>query len=222
MQQESPTSDLSSSLLSHPWPVTLDTSSADLIQDFFVPALARAIRYDRGVGFFSAGWLRVAAEGMAGFARNSGRARWVTSPILSEEDWQALRLGEAARDQGFRRAVVTAYNHRCAICGIRMLTLDGHTVVDAAHIIPWSISYNDDPRNGMALCRLCHWTFDEGLVSVSSQYRVITSPQLAAAHNVPGYLLTLADRGIIGPDEQLLWPDLDALSWHRRNVLRKQ
>lgn len=36
-------------------------------------------------------WLRVAAEGMAAFVRNSDRARWVTSPILSEEDWQALR-----------------------------------------------------------------------------------------------------------------------------------
>ena len=47
--------------------------------------------YERGVGFFSAGWLRVAAEGMAAFAHNSGRARRVTSPILSEEDWQALR-----------------------------------------------------------------------------------------------------------------------------------
>lgn len=122
------------------------------------------------------------------------------------------------RDQGFRRAIVTAYDHRCALCGIRMLTPDGHTVVDAAHIVPWSISHNDDPRNGMALCRLCHWTFDEGLLSVSSEYRVLTSPQLAATHNVPGHLLTLTGRGIIGPTEEFLWPDLDSLHWHRRNV----
>ncbi|MCB8986015.1 MAG: HNH endonuclease [Ardenticatenaceae bacterium] len=26
----------------------------------------------------------------------------------------------------------------------------------AAHIIPWSESHNDDPRNGLALCHLCH------------------------------------------------------------------
>jgi putative restriction endonuclease len=124
----------------------------------------------------------------------------------------------AVRDQGFRRAVTSAYDHRCAFCGIRMLTPDGHTAVDAAHIIPWSISHDDDPRNGMALCRLCHWTFDEGLFGVSSQYLVITSPQLAVNDNVPGHLLTLADRTIIGPAKRFLWPDLDALRWHRRQV----
>jgi putative restriction endonuclease len=128
----------------------------------------------------------------------------------------------AVRDQGFRRAVVIAYNHRCALCGIRMLTPDGHTVVAAAHIIPWSISQDDDPQNGMALCRLCHWTFDEGLIGVSSRYVVITSSQLATGQNVPGHLLTLDGRGVIGPVEPTLWPDLDALSWHRQHVFYKR
>ncbi len=84
----------------------LDTSRDDLITDFFIPALSASIRYDRGVGFFSAAWLRVAAHGIVEFARNSGRARWVTSPILSEGDWLALRQGEAARhDAVLRRAI---------------------------------------------------------------------------------------------------------------------
>jgi SLT domain-containing protein len=78
-------------LSSFEFPSLLNTSDADIIADFFVPALSASVCYDRGVGFFSAGWLRVAAEGMAAFVCNSGRARWVTSPILSEEDWQALR-----------------------------------------------------------------------------------------------------------------------------------
>jgi putative restriction endonuclease len=145
------------------------------------------------------------------------RTRQAKEGLADEEGYRS-----AARDQGFRRAVVIAYDHRCALCGIRMLTPDGHTVVDAAHLVPWSISHDDDPRNGMALCRLCHWTFDEGLVGVSSQYLVITSPQLAASHNVPGHLLTLVGRGIIGPTEKPLWPDLDALSWHRQHVFRKR
>lgn len=51
-----------------------------------LPALGASVRYDQGIGFFSAGWLRVAAEGMAASAHNSGRARWVTSPILNEEN----------------------------------------------------------------------------------------------------------------------------------------
>lgn len=34
---------------------------------------------------------------MAAFAKNAGRARWVTSPILSESDWGALYSGEQAK-----------------------------------------------------------------------------------------------------------------------------
>jgi len=43
------------------------------------------------------------------------------------------------RDQGFRRAVVTTYDHRCALCGVRIVTSEGHAVVDAAHIMPLSM-----------------------------------------------------------------------------------
>jgi putative restriction endonuclease len=125
------------------------------------------------------------------------------------------------RDQGFRRAVVRIYDHRCALCGVRMLTIDGHSVVDAAHIVPWAVTHNDDPHNGMALCRLCHWTFDEGLISVSKTYMLILSTELRANTNVAGHLLTLEGRTLIGPSEQVLWPDLESLSWHRHNVFRK-
>src|SRR5262249_7212563 len=134
----------------------------------------------------------------------------------------ALSVRHAARDQGFRRAVVTAYDHRCAVCGLRMLTADGHTVVDAAHIKPWSVSFNDNPRNGVALCKLCHWTFDEGMISVSSKYIVVTSPQLSVNRNIPGHVITFASREIIGPKEETLWPDLEALDWHRQNVFRRR
>ena len=78
-------------------PAYLDTSSADLITQFFVPALTNSTKYDRGVGYFSSGWLRVAAQGMVDFAANGGRARWVTSPILDELDWEALLTGDSAR-----------------------------------------------------------------------------------------------------------------------------
>ena len=61
-----------------------------------------------------------------------------------ESDWQ-----KKIRDSGFRRTIVTLYQHRCALCGIRMLTPEGHTVVEAAHIRPWSISYDDRPTNGL-------------------------------------------------------------------------
>ena len=128
------------------------------------------------------------------------------------------QVEEAVRDQGFRRAIVKAYEHRCAICGLKILTADGHTAVAAAHIIPWSVSHNDNPRNGLALCHLCHWTFDKGLVTFTNQYQVKTSPQLMANTNLPGHLLTFAGRKLIGPSDNDLWPFVDSLRWHRKKV----
>ena len=87
-------------------PSFLDTSSADLIGDFFIPALTNSVRYDRGVGFFSSGWLRIAATGMAQFAERGGFARWVTSPILSKTDWEAMQTGDDARTNPVLRAAL--------------------------------------------------------------------------------------------------------------------
>jgi len=79
------------------FPPIITTSTHNIIDDFFIPALDRSIKYDRGVGFFSSGWFRIAAKGMANFAQNGGHARWVTSPILDEDDWNAMLEGEFAR-----------------------------------------------------------------------------------------------------------------------------
>lgn len=125
------------------------------------------------------------------------------------------------RDQGFRRAIVKAYNHRCAICGVRILTTDGHTAVAAAHIIPWSQSHNDNPRNGLALCPLCHWTFDEGLITFNDRYQVKNSRQLTTTPNLPSHLLTYAGRTLLGPDDHDLWPFIASIQWHRQNIYRR-
>ena len=139
-----------------------------------------------------------------------------TKEKISDEDRYKVNV----RDQGFRRAVVSVYGHRCAICGVRMMTVEGHSAIDAAHIIPWSISHNDDPRNGIALCRLCHWTFDEGLASMSSKYTVLLSSELRTNLNFPGHLLTLENRPILGPEDSNFMPSTELITWHRKNIYR--
>jgi len=135
---------------------------------------------------------------------------------LVKEIVAAESYRDAARDQAFRKVVTKAYDHRCALCGIRIVTPDGYTVVEAAHIIPWSKSKNDDIRNGMALCRTCHWGFDKGMLGVSDNYTVVTSRAIGIDPNFPGLLLTLSGRGIIPPPERDLWPANEYLAEHRR------
>ena len=125
------------------------------------------------------------------------------------------------RDQGFRRTIVKLYDHRCALCGIKMRTPEGHTIVDAAHIKPWSVSHNDHPTNGIALCKLCHWSYDEGLMSVDHNYHVMISAAVKNDQNLPGHMLTLSDRPVFRPSESRFWPDQDNLAWHRREKFTK-
>lgn len=136
---------------------------------------------------------------------------------LTEEE----KYRPAVRDQGFRRAVVMAYEHRCALCGIRVRTLDGHTVVAAAHIRTWSKTYDDRPANGLSLCRTCHWTFDEGLLRISAAYEIHASAQLRTGGNLSGYLVSLEGRSIVLPSEGAYWPDADCLKWHHEHVFRR-
>ncbi len=135
-----------------------------------------------------------------------------------EEDKSVICLDDSVRNQGFRRAIVSCYDHRCALCGVRIITPEGHTVVEAAHIKPWSKFKDDEVSNGMALCRLCHWAFDEGLMSVNDDCSVLLSRQMWAVPNTAGILLTLANRPINLPRDEIFWPDPSRLSWHRHNV----
>ena len=137
----------------------------------------------------------------------------------NKKPWDQIDKDEKkVRDQGFRKAIVTLYEHRCAMCGIRMLTPQGHTVVEAAHVIPWKDSQDDRPSNGMSLCRLCHWSFDEGLMSVGEKYEVLVSKHVKQERNFPGHMLTLSDRSIFKPEKKQYWPAQDNLEWHREKV----
>ena len=103
---------------------------------------------------------------------------------------------------------------------IRMLTPEGHTVVEAAPIVPWSESQDDRPTNGMALCRLCHWYFDEGLMGVGKEYEVLVSKKIKVEQNLPGHILTLRDRHIFTPENTIYWPAHENLDVHRRKKFR--
>jgi len=120
------------------------------------------------------------------------------------------------RDQAFRRVIVKVYDHRCALCGIRIISPDSRTVVDAAHIKDWAVSHDDSPTNGLALCKLCHWTFDSGLVGFDDDYRVIVARSITRDGNLPGHIQQFAHRPMILPERDCYFPALENLAWHRQ------
>lgn len=70
--------------------ISLDTSKDDLRAELYSPCLKWADRFDRGVGFFTSGWLNYNLAGMSDFASRGGRMRLITSPILSNDDTDAI------------------------------------------------------------------------------------------------------------------------------------
>lgn len=68
----------------------LDTSEDNLIEELYLPCLKWAERFDRGVGFFTSGWISYNIEGMSDFASRGGKIRLITSPILSNDDTDAI------------------------------------------------------------------------------------------------------------------------------------
>ena len=70
-----------------------DSDEDDVLGDFYIPALAKSIRYDRLAGFFSSSTLASAAKGMADFIENDGKMRLVTSVEIGEEDKRAMEDG---------------------------------------------------------------------------------------------------------------------------------
>ena len=82
-----------------PTQASFNTSTDEILDTFVVPALSRSLSYDRGVGYFTSGWLRLASSGLCRLAARGGRARIVASPKLSAEDCAALARGMEARTE---------------------------------------------------------------------------------------------------------------------------
>lgn len=72
-------------------PRSIKSSSVNPTDTFFIPVLKKAVKYDVAVAYFSSKWIENAAEGIADFAARGGRSRWIVSPDLTKEDFEAIQ-----------------------------------------------------------------------------------------------------------------------------------
>ena len=80
---------------------------------------------------------------------------------------------------------------------------------------------NNDPRNGLALSKNAHWLFDNGLWTLSDDYRVIVAQGIFAEAG-PGQTLLAPYHGqkVQLPGDQSLWPNLLHIAWHRNKKFK--
>lgn len=80
-----------------PWKLKYSLEDGDLLEKFYIPALSRAVRYDRSTGFFRAPVLTAASRGVEGLVRNNGRMRLIVGCTLDESEAEAIARGESLR-----------------------------------------------------------------------------------------------------------------------------
>lgn len=88
------------------------------------------------------------------------------------KEWKRWANARGPKSARFRYDVRHAYRATCVVCGDHFPpTSFSAPGVDAAHILPWSDYDLDEVQNGLCLCKLHHWAFDEALILITPESR---------------------------------------------------
>jgi hypothetical protein len=82
------------------WRLSYKTSglkAVSILHDFYIPALQRAVRYDRVAGYFRSTSLAAASQGFSAFVNKVGKMRLLVGADLEPHDVEAILKGEQER-----------------------------------------------------------------------------------------------------------------------------
>lgn len=129
--------------------------------------------------------------------------------------------GSSRRGQAyFRSTVLSAYNNTCCITGI-----DIPKLLQASHIKSWSTSNpateRNNPTNGLCLNYLHHRAFDEGYISIDTDYRIIISKEIkdrCTMQVYQDYFVKYDGQKITLPQRFL--PSIEMIRQHKQLIIR--
>jgi putative restriction endonuclease len=147
------------------------------------------------------------------YVLNEPEAQYKTVRIETEED-------VFVRGGLFKKLIPKAYNNTCCITGMRLESTFGYSFIDACHIMPFSVSHDDKVNNGLALCPNLHRAFDRGLITVDSDYSVVTSKHINEDVIHAYSLNQLRGKKLILPTAPQYRPALENLKWHRDQIFK--
>jgi len=117
----------------------------------------------------------------------------------------------------FKKTIPKIYNYSCCISGMKIISKQNAQMVDACHIIPFSISNDDTITNGLSLSPNLHRAFDRGLITIQLDYTVQVSPTIRENNSV--FSLSQFDgKKIMLPQKTSWQPSAESLDWHNREV----
>lgn len=115
----------------------------NVIQDFYIPLLNRAVTYKRAVGFFSSSALAEITKGIASLAERGGKIQIVASPFLSREDIDAIKKGYADRNRIIENALLAQLSEeKTDYYSMERLNLLANLIADG--VMDIRIAYTED------------------------------------------------------------------------------
>ena len=124
------------------------------------------------------------------------------------------------RDPNFRRNVLNAYGHRCAVCGFQVLLAGSPIALEAAHIKWHQAAGPAVVRNGLALCVMHHKLFDLGAFTLTPDRMILVSDLVSGLAGLAQTLLNHHVRPLLEPVHDRDLPDAEFIKWHREEVFR--
>ncbi len=124
------------------------------------------------------------------------------------------------RDPNFRKRVLTAYEHQCAVCGLQLLLSGSSVALEAAHIKWHQAGGPGTVPNGLCLCVLHHRLFDRGAFTVVPPRTILISEEIVGLAGLNEHLLTFHGKPLRSPIRSDDAPAATFLHWHRREVFR--
>lgn len=149
---------------------------------------------------------------------SNGYERALRDAIAGESAVCETPADPAVRDGAFRRVVLEAYDYRCAASGWRLIVPENRVLVQAAHLIPYSESQDDDPRNGIALTPNFHWALDKHVIAPGPDMKWHVSKLVDERISDNHPLLALEGKAVMTPRKQSLLPRKDALEWRMEHL----
>ncbi len=123
----------------------------------------------------------------------SGRLEESGIEALPQDRQMSVKaIADCWASTNFRRCVSAAYGGRCAMCsGYR----DAYLPTEPIHIVPTGQQGSSNKTsNGLCLCELHHQAFDQGLIAVLPNYRVVINQEkvIGIAGGYKAFVKTLA------------------------------
>jgi putative restriction endonuclease len=119
------------------------------------------------------------------------------------------------RNSIFKKQIPKIYGYRCCISGMKLEAGFNVQMIDACHIMPFSLSRNDTITNGISLAPNLHRAFDRGLITITDNYRVRISRSFIE-NDSPFALRQFEDKMLLLPEQVKDFPSAENLIWHNK------